>query len=293
MKLGLIYNKNAGNKQPRNLSRIVNSIGTSDINQVFHALDKLNLGKNDILGICGGDGTFQCTLTKCFGYYNGDMPSILLLKGGTINSVSDDLKLDGNIERAVYMINNNKYTAHIKPVLRLDSEQGTDFGFIYGSGFAYELVKAYNHGPVRGAPKLMLLAARMITDWNYLTNFMHKIKAEVLAYNGELSANFDEHNIMAISTIKNLGLGFEIMGLAGDNGKAHMKAGILRNEGLINNFFDFYAKDIKGIYSNPISSMKIKPISSLDYILDGEFKSLKGEMHLSLKKTKFIIPDRY
>jgi len=287
MKIGLIYNKNAGGKRREELEKIVDCFETHNTYQIYAALDKFKLSEKDILGVYGGDGTLQHTITRCFEYYKEKIPNILFIKGGTINSVADDLRLDGNAERAISLIKRNKYRVHHKPIMRIDSERGAEYGFIYGSGLIYEFIHDYCKGNLRGAPKVFALTGMMLTNIPYLSNMLKEVDAEVHVSNGP---TFNRHNVMIISTVKNMGFGFKMMPHAGDHGKAQLRGGMLNEGDFFNNIVNAYTNSIRGIHSRLVDYVKIKPKKTLNYVLDGELKAANHELNISLRQIKFIIP---
>ena len=292
MKLGLIYNKNSGERKNHDFSNLEKSIRiaeTSSANQIGSALDKLDLHENDILAICGGDGTFQHTLTKCFEMYKEKMPAVLFFRGGTTNAVADDLKAGNSIEKTILSIKNGKCKFRViyKPILKLDNGK-EEYGFLFGSGAAHEFIKEYSKGH-KGGRNVFLLAVRMFTDLNYLEKMFRKVDAEIYAVHDGKELEFNEHNILVISTIKSTGYGSRMMQRAGDNGKAQLRGGILKKREFFNNLPNKYERDMKGIHNWLVDYARIKPKSFLEYTLDGEFKK-SNELNISLKYIKTILP---
>lgn len=291
MKVGFIYNKNAGERKGRELEKIVDCFETHGIHQIYHALDKFKLSEKDILGIYGGDGTLHHTLTKCFEYYDGKIPQILFVKGGTINSVADDMKLGDNIERAVFRIRQDKYKSVLKPVMKFETSNNSEYGFIYGSGMIYEFINEYLKGDVRGAPKVFSLVGRMLTDNLFRKQMMKEIDASIHAENGSKYVAFNEHNVMIISTVKNMGFGVKMMPQAGDHGKTQLRGGMISEADIINNIVNAYTNPIHGVHSRLADHIRITPKKSFNYVLDGELKMLDDELNIFLKQIKFIIPN--
>jgi len=288
MRLGIIYNTNAGNSR-NNISQIIKLaevVETSKPSEIYHALAKLNLCQRDILGVYGGDGTLHHTLTKCFELYGKKMPAILLLKGGTINATTDNFAVHYNTETAVKAVKEGKFSIHLKPILKIDNGS-VEYAFIYGSGLAYKFVKEYHSGNHKGPLKVIKLIAKCLLDKKYLNSLLESTAAEVYTLGG---LAFDSHNILLISTVKNIGLGFGAMAKAGEEGKAQLRGGMIKPEELINNLLKSYSGKISGIYDEVTDFVIIKPKGNLKYILDGEPKSSKNELKISTEKLKFVLP---
>jgi diacylglycerol kinase family enzyme len=292
MRIGLIYNRNSGEKRSHDLSNLEKSIKiieTASPYQIGPALDRLDLNESDILAIYGGDGTFQHTLTKCFEMYGEKMPAVLFFRGGTTNAVADDLKAGNSIEKTVHSIKNGrcKFKVIYKPILKLDDGK-KEYGFLFGSGAAHEFIKDYSKGQ-KGGGKVFLLAVKMFTDLNYLEKMFREVDAEVYAAHDGKELEFNEYNIMVVSTVKSTGYGSRMMQRAGEHGKAQLRGGVMKKRDFFNNLPNKYERDIRGIHNWLVDYVRIKPKNFLEYTLDGEFKK-SSEISISLKYLKTIIP---
>lgn len=62
------------------------------------ALKELGPGL-DVLAVCGGDGTLMATVSAAISLYGGKLPPLLILPGGTMNTVARNLGVRGRPER--------------------------------------------------------------------------------------------------------------------------------------------------------------------------------------------------
>lgn len=115
-------------------------------------LDVEKLGKEfkdrkiEILGISGGDGTIHKTLTTFIKVYGKDpMPKVALLRGGTMNNLTNCLKIRGTPEKILSNLI-LKYHEDIPfeeteiDILKIND----DCGFLFGMGLVSHFVEKYN-----------------------------------------------------------------------------------------------------------------------------------------------------
>lgn len=101
--IGLIFNPRAGKNRrdpgaPLRLARQLGDHGVlaapRSIDELFRAAEDFRRQRIEVLGIAGGDGTNHVTLTGFHQVYAGEpLPTIALLRGGTMNTVANSLKL--------------------------------------------------------------------------------------------------------------------------------------------------------------------------------------------------------
>jgi diacylglycerol kinase family enzyme len=118
----------------------------------------------DILAIDGGDGTLQHTLSAFIPIYHGtDLPQIVLLKGGTMNTIARSLGTEGVPEAILRGILSATEEGAPFGVVRANILEVNDrYGFIFGLGFPVSLLEAYYRGEGRGIGKVIRVFLRIL-----------------------------------------------------------------------------------------------------------------------------------
>ena len=101
--------------------------------------------KIEILGIAGGDGTLRMTLSKFVEAYQGEnLPLIVPIKGGTMNTTATSLKIKGNSGTILQKLleRYEKDEAFVVEERNLLCING-NHGFIFGNGFFHNFIKLY------------------------------------------------------------------------------------------------------------------------------------------------------
>ena len=120
-----------------------------------------------LIAICGGDGTYQKTLTALLTVY-GDhpLPLLLPLSGGTFNVLTTNLRIGGRADRvlarAVARARGRSHTGSFDvsglrqgprsttvPILRVEDEKTrrAEYGFIFANGVISRIIARYAEGP--------------------------------------------------------------------------------------------------------------------------------------------------
>ena len=169
----------------------------------------------DIIGLAGGDGTYQKTLTALLSIYGKDpFPKIALLGGGTMNNVVNCLKLKGTPEtilsRLIYKYHQDQAfqetTLHLLKV-------NDQYGFLFGNGLLYRFLLDFNQveGPTRWTAAWMLASAMGHA-------LVHSKRGKALC--ARLDANvtldgrpwpFKNYTTVFAGTIETLGLSFDAL----------------------------------------------------------------------------------
>jgi diacylglycerol kinase family enzyme len=148
-------------------------LGPGDVLEVTQSFDELDraivrlssLGVR-YLAINGGDGTNHRTLTSMIHHWKGDFPRIVLLRGGTMNTVSNGFGGSGTprsiLRRLRDLRNRGGPLVEIpRRLLRLQDGERDHYGFIFGTGVVYNFLEEYYRGgdvtPVTAATTLSRL----------------------------------------------------------------------------------------------------------------------------------------
>ncbi|NIS62681.1 MAG: hypothetical protein GTO13_18855 [Proteobacteria bacterium] len=227
--IGVVSNprarKNATN--PNRVERLRQSLGreavfrtTQTPEEISDAAREFRREEIDILIIDGGDGTLHHTLSSFIPIYDGmDLPPIVLLRSGTMNTIANSLGIKGLSEAILQRILSAIKGRAPFETVRANALQVNDrYGFIFGLGFPVNLLKAYYRGEGRGKWKsirvlLKILFSSVKKDGGD-RNFFCPFKADIWL-NGE-RLPIGSYTAILGSTVKEVGLGFKPTRRAGE-----------------------------------------------------------------------------
>jgi diacylglycerol kinase family enzyme len=198
------------------LGYIVGSEGKSvatqeiqDINQIARIFKEREI---DILGINGGDGSNHVTITAFIEEYGDDpLPKIALLRGGTMNTISNACGIKGS--QAGLMMNLvNKYRDGIpfETIHRDTMKVGKRYGFLFGNGLIHNFLAAY-YGTGKPSP---WMAFKLLTrgffsslvNGPFAREMFKRFKAKVTVDGKEWT--HESYTAMVAGTVSQIGLGF-------------------------------------------------------------------------------------
>jgi diacylglycerol kinase family enzyme len=175
----------------------------------------------DILAINGGDGTISRTLTAFIRTYaETPLPKVLILRGGTINMLADNLGIRGTPEEIlVRMLECQSGLRPMDVSAYATLSVGGQYGFLFGNGFiARFLVEFYkNKSGVLGS---LFLVFKIYLSWIFSRSkyreMVHEEKYR-LSFDGQpASAETTSLAIMA-SSVQRMPLGFKLFPAATSN----------------------------------------------------------------------------
>lgn len=169
----------------------------------------------EILGLSGGDGTYQKTLTAIVEVYGETpLPKIALLGGGTMNNVVGCLGVRGTPEtilsRLIYKYHQGgEFKEQNLPLLKVNNQ----YGFLFGNGLLYHFLVDFNKvkGSTRWTAARMLLGAiaGALLQTRRAFEICRRVEAEVLL-DGE-PWPFKNYTTIFGGTVETLGLGFNAL----------------------------------------------------------------------------------
>jgi len=130
------------------------------------ALEAFRRGGIDLLGVNGGDGTAHRVATALGERWPGRLPRLLLLRGGSMNTVADAHALRGAPEailgRLLERLRAGRSPATVeRQLLRVFTEgQPERLGFVFGTGLAVAFLDAWYATGRPTRPVALLLLAR-------------------------------------------------------------------------------------------------------------------------------------
>ncbi len=217
--IGIITNPhsklNKGNSQRKKLlSYILGEQGkqkiTKDLSELTDSVHYFCQQNIELLAINGGDGTISCTLTALIhAYQDKPLPKILILPGGTINTLAQNLSIRGTPEEILYQAI-NKYSSTGKlacrnlPSLKVNNH----YGFIFASGTCAHFLQVFYKNKTNALGSLLLLAKIILSRLtsNHLYNQVVRSQYYELSVEQQGTIKHQSCSVLC-SSIKNLPLG--------------------------------------------------------------------------------------
>ena len=221
--IGIITNPNSklNKKKPtrgRLLGYIVGQFGSLEITNSVDDIGRVaTLFKEqgiEILAINGGDGTISRTLTAFIrAYGTQELPKILVLRGGTINMLADNLGIRGTPEEILVRMLECQSGLRSKEICNLATlSVAGQTGFLFGNGLIARYLETFyknKSGPL-GAIVLIL---KIYFQWVFSPG-----NYRALVYEESYLVDFDgcdapmpsKSLAMMISTVEKAPLGFRI-----------------------------------------------------------------------------------
>jgi diacylglycerol kinase family enzyme len=169
----------------------------------------------DILGICGGDGSDQCTLTAFERVYDGTaLPMLLPLRAGTINYIADDIGgRRGTPEHVLQQVvqahrRGHPHVTTERDVLRVNGEQ---LGFVLSFGTAVNFLRVYyardTQGPVWAARLLGRAIVSAALGTHLARSIFQAVEADITCDDEPLP--FRQFPFFFAATVRRIALGFQ------------------------------------------------------------------------------------
>jgi diacylglycerol kinase (ATP) len=223
-RIGVITNTRSrqNRKDPGLADTLARILGPSDCLKVTQTIDDLHLAIDHFqemgitwLGINGGDGTNHRTLTALVERWEGELPQIVLLRGGTMNTVSNGFGGTGNPRSILAALvarrdRDARFETICRRLLRIDDGNVVHYGFMFGTGTVYNFLEEYySHGdvtPVTAARTLTHGIASTLVQGPLFRRLTAQVPATV-EVNHERWRDGDFIGVLA-ATQPQIGLGF-------------------------------------------------------------------------------------
>ncbi len=200
----------------RKLGYILGHGGESKETWTFEALDRVlqEFKKRDIdiLAINGGDGSNHVTLSSLIKLYGKKpLPKIALMRGGTLNTISDGCGIKGNTTGILYNItekygNDEPFNIVHRDTLKI----GDQYSFLFGNGIVAKFMETYystgTPSPSHGAKVLMQGAVSAFLGTELTKHWTEPLIARVTLDGWEVPNR--RWTSMLGATVPELGLGF-------------------------------------------------------------------------------------
>lgn len=305
--IGIVTNPKATrNRRNRNrikrLERILGQRGmireAIDLEAMSAIAEEFIAANIDVLGVDGGDGTLHHTLTAFLDVYGDrDLPYVIHLKGGAMNTIAKSIGMRGSSERILRDIVEKYDRKHDFETAAVDLLKVNDkYGFIFGAGFAANLLEAYYEGEDTGPPKAVKTVLKafysIVGNTERCQMLFQPIKADVYVNGKKLP--FEEYTFILCCTVKQVGLGFKPSCRAEDGGDFfHFLGGSMGAKDLLWRAPKLYQGIPLGderLYDSVAREAIIRLERLQKYTIDGEiFDDWKGKITLQVgPKIRFI-----
>lgn len=223
--IGIISNPHSrrNRRHPEQMRRLVYILGQDDNHELTHRIEDVSEAARqfkandiDILALNGGDGTNHVTLTKFIEVWGTEnLPKIALLRGGTMNTVSNAVGVKGTPSRLLANLVEKHYTnqpfetTH-RDLLKITDDTGSRYGFIFGNGLVANFLEEYyatgKPSPTVAAKLLGQAAVGTLLNSEFNQRLFRPFRARIELPDQTWSER-DYASVLA-STVDQIGLGF-------------------------------------------------------------------------------------
>jgi diacylglycerol kinase (ATP) len=228
--IGVVVNPHArGNvngtaERVQRLAAVVGPDGVVRVTQSLTAIEEVAREFRDrgteILAICGGDGSYHCTLTGFRAVYGAaPLPLLLPLRAGTINYIAK--ATGGRRGRPEHVLarvvrdyrRGHNYETTERDLLRVN---GVEYGFVLSFGTAVNYLRAYyaleKQGPLQAARLLARLILSALVGTHGARAIFQATAADVEC--DDLPVPFRQFTFFFAATVDRIALGFRLTYLA-------------------------------------------------------------------------------
>ncbi len=299
MRIGFISNPSAGanRRHPRRLAAIDAALGPTDrhvrtrsVAQVERALREFREHHIDTLAINGGDGTIHWCLTVAHRVWdlNGNAcPFILLVPGGTFDSLVTDLQLPSKLPTILAALPRlttaEGEPSHIRTsVLRI----GENIGLTFGLGLTGQVVEEYKTTAHPGAGKLAAVTLRTVLSAAIKGSFIQKLFAPIPAkiiVDGQ-NEPLGEVNYLVASSIERTGFLVRFPAAANRNRARQfsLSYGIVKRRDLPRIFAAPLSQKLfpSCIQIHAVRGFEVITRQDAPYTIDGDAYRLRGDLRV-------------
>jgi diacylglycerol kinase family enzyme len=234
----------------------------------------------EVLAICGGDGSYHCTLTGFRAVYGETpLPLLLPLRAGTINYVAD--AIGGRRGRPEHVLarvvrdyrKGSVYETTERDLLRVN---GTEHGFVLSFGTAVNYLRLYYASERQGVVRAAALLSRLIVSalaGTHVSRAVFQATAADVECDGE-PVPFRQFTFFFAATVDRIALGFRPTYLGTrKRGHMHVVGGPVSAFRLIRRVIRVYRGFPTGepaLYDNLARQATIRFFRAEPWMLDGD-----------------------
>ena len=277
-------NRNGGAERARRLADLVGADGMVRVTESRAAIEEVAREFRDreteVLAICGGDGSYHCTLTGFRAVY-GDtpLPLLLPLRAGTINYIANAIGgRRGGPEQVLSRVVQDyrrglTYETTERDVVRVN---GSEYGFVLSFGTAVNYLRAYyaldKQGPLQAARLLTRLIISALAGTHIARAVFQAVAADVEC--DDFPIPFRQFTFFFAATVDRIALGFRPTYLGTrKRGYLHVLGGPISATRLIRRVVRVYRGFPTGepdLYDNLARRLSIHFFRPESYMLDGD-----------------------
>ncbi|MCX7680266.1 MAG: acylglycerol kinase family protein [Spirochaetes bacterium] len=293
-KIGIIINPHAkkNKKMKQNLADLFHAIGgnlvevrvTQSLDEIFTVAEEFQKKNIDYLAVCGGDGTLHHVLSRfILVYRTKDIPPLVILKGGTMDTISRSINLKGKgpdiLKRLVdTIIRRIPIRMHYRNTMKI----GDKYGFLFGLGITSNFLVEYYRGGNTGPWKAIKVTIGGIIKGIFHTNagLFKRLSATVTIDGNELP--FKDYLGILAATVENIGIGFRTLSRAYEKEYAfHVLASAMKPIDIVPRIW--YLKTGKKInhplhFDDVASTILIRGPRTFQYMVDGDLYEATDEL---------------
>jgi diacylglycerol kinase family enzyme len=300
-KVGIIINPNAkANSRQRNLKeRLEAIIGdhgmvrvTREMPDLYKVAEEFIKKKVEILGISGGDGTMQKTISRYIevgGEHN--LPKIAAVRGGTMNTIANSMQIKGSTEGIISRIMDkirNRKNMEYKEIDLMKADR-KEYGSLFGIGLSYNFLDAYYEGGTTGPCKAVQVIGHCIGSVMIGGAFSRRMTDPVKAkvYLDGRQVPIPDISAVLACTISDIGLGFKPLYRAEEKeGYFHsITTGLGASQIVMRIHKLFLGMPIRNdlTHDDIGRDLRIEPEEdTVKYMLDGELFTHEGPLQLQI-----------
>ncbi len=273
---------------------------SKDLDHIKRVAEDFRKEGVDLVAVAGGDGTAGITIAAFHDVFGDDMPPFAMLRGGTMNTVSNALHLprgtpEKNLARLLAQTSNGvAATTTSRATLRADGRVGFLFGTGVFASFLREYYKRGNNDPsaVTAAETIGFMAASALVQ-GALIKKLATPDTLTLEVDGQ---RFPTNQYLAVTagTVEQVGLGFSPFYLADRfRGAFHL----LALTGTTSQVVRELPKVWLGLPVKPSNGMNLVarravlecPTGNVDYMVDGDVYTSNGPLVVETGPTVKIV----
>lgn len=223
--IGIVTNPNSRRNRrfPEQMRRLGYILGNDDVYELTNqpqdigrVAEEFKKNEIDVLALNGGDGTNHVTLTSFIEVYGETpLPKIAFLRGGTMNTISNAVGVQGSPGKILLNLVERYYTGQDfdlteRNLLKVTDSGEIRYGFIFGCGVVANFLEMYYEGPNPRPASAAGLVAKTVASAAINGPTLKRVFKPI---NLAMNLDGDEvpmtpYNALGASTIEQIGLGF-------------------------------------------------------------------------------------
>lgn len=297
-RIGVVHNPFARrNLRKKHLAGELKSMlaGQGDLYQTGHPDELSDLAKHclkrdlPVLGINGGDGSIHAVLTAFARVYGTrKLPAFLILRGGTMNTVSKAMGLSGTPDQILRRWIEARGRGNVKILRQPTLNVNGKIGFIAGTGVVSRFLDAYYQGGQTGVLKALSMIGTLLPGAVLGTETVKALFSPVqmrVFHEGE-DLGREAYTAVLASTVREVGLGFKLTSRCDERpGAFHLIAADIKPMSLVPRIYSLWAGHRLNhpgfLHHGPSRHAVICHHGNLRWMMDGDMYETEEPLTLS------------